>query len=378
LLHVLRVFPNVAVRIVAAPKPCVTRFDAAGSLYASYLPAIRRCRWAIAEAVPSDVHEFACGSFEDLMKRSGSGAPERQPKGNDGTNEGTGTVGSYHDIRLPDGRRLAFAQFGPADGLPVIGFHGGLSCRLETRFAASLCDELGVRLITPDRPGIGRSDTQPARRLVDWPSDVEALVDALGIQTFAAFGWSAGGPYALACGCFLSHRISRLATIAGIAPVNGPGEVKKLGLPADRMLFPLCRVAPRVAAVLLGLSRFQSRGMIVRSLLGALRTTGDPDVAILEPNFMPTIAESYREALRSGGFGTAWDYHILGGEWGFDLAQVRREVIVWHGERDGLLPVGHARRLVKTLPRATFNLAHGRGHFLPHTCFRDLLASLLD
>ena len=57
----------------------------------------------------------------------------------------------------------------------------------------------GVRLISPDRPGMGLSTYQPGRRLVDWPADVAHLTEALGIERFAVMGWSAGGPYAAVC-----------------------------------------------------------------------------------------------------------------------------------------------------------------------------------
>jgi pimeloyl-ACP methyl ester carboxylesterase len=45
----------------------------------------------------------------------------------------------------------------------------------------------------------GLSDFQPHRRLVDWPDDVSAFADALGLARCAVLGMSAGGPYVLAC-----------------------------------------------------------------------------------------------------------------------------------------------------------------------------------
>ena len=44
----------------------------------------------------------------------------------------------------------------------------------------------------PDRPGMGRSDFQPGRRIVDWPNDVLELATALGFDTFAVLGSSGG------------------------------------------------------------------------------------------------------------------------------------------------------------------------------------------
>ena len=46
----------------------------------------------------------------------------------------------------------------------------------------------GIRVIAVDRPGLGWSDWQPRRRVVDGPVDVTALADALGLQRFAVLG----------------------------------------------------------------------------------------------------------------------------------------------------------------------------------------------
>ena len=36
-----------------------------------------------------------------------------------------------YSLTLPDGRKLAYAEFGQPDGYPVLFFHGNLSSRLE-------------------------------------------------------------------------------------------------------------------------------------------------------------------------------------------------------------------------------------------------------
>src|SRR6478735_9158152 len=74
-------------------------------------------------------------------------------------------------ITLADGRRLAYLDAGDPDGRPVLCCQGGLSSRLDVLPAWPTAEALGVRLISPDRPGIGGSEFQPARVLLDWPGD---------------------------------------------------------------------------------------------------------------------------------------------------------------------------------------------------------------
>lgn len=93
----------------------------------------------------------------------------------------------------PDGRRLGFDEYGAPDGKPLFYFHGSPSSRLEARLYLSedLLQSLDVRLIAVDRPGMGLSDFQPNRRLLDFPKDLLALADHLKIDRFATL---AAGP----------------------------------------------------------------------------------------------------------------------------------------------------------------------------------------
>jgi alpha/beta hydrolase family protein len=88
-------------------------------------------------------------------------------------------------VTLADGRRLAYTEWGDPNGSPLLYFHGYPASRLmcpDERATLSA----GVRLIAPDRPGVGRSDVQEGRTIADWPADVDSLADALGIDRFPA------------------------------------------------------------------------------------------------------------------------------------------------------------------------------------------------
>jgi pimeloyl-ACP methyl ester carboxylesterase len=74
-----------------------------------------------------------------------------------------------HHLRLSDGRNLAYAEYGDPAGTAVIYFHGAPSGRLEpTLIGDDNWAALGLRIIAPDRPGMGGSSSQSGRRLIDW------------------------------------------------------------------------------------------------------------------------------------------------------------------------------------------------------------------
>ncbi|MFI4992541.1 MAG: alpha/beta fold hydrolase [Solirubrobacterales bacterium] len=66
-------------------------------------------------------------------------------------------------LRLCDGRNLGYAEWGSTDGDALLYLHGGLGSRLERHRMDERYRELGVRLITVDRPGHGLSTYQPTR-----------------------------------------------------------------------------------------------------------------------------------------------------------------------------------------------------------------------
>ena len=105
------------------------------------------------------------------------------------------TIMADHSITLRDGRRLSYLEFGALDGEPVLFFHGTPGSRLFYHPDESILINLGIRLITVDRPGYGRSDPKPNRTYLDWPDDVEQLVTKLKLDRFAIAGHSGGGPH---------------------------------------------------------------------------------------------------------------------------------------------------------------------------------------
>jgi pimeloyl-ACP methyl ester carboxylesterase len=139
----------------------------------------------------------------------------------------TAAVAPDQVLDLPDGRSLAWCEYGRPDGNPVLYFHGIPGSRIDGRLVADVTAEAGVRMIAPDRPGFGLSTLQAGKRsYVGWASDVERLADALEIGRFAIVGYSCGGPYALAAAAVLGHRVSQVAVVSGVAPSEMPGYSK--------------------------------------------------------------------------------------------------------------------------------------------------------
>src|SRR5207237_6471315 len=61
------------------------------------------------------------------------------------------------------------------------------------------------------------------RSVEDCAADVVAIADALGLERFATWGISGGGPHALACAGTADERLSAAASLAGVTPYGAEG-----------------------------------------------------------------------------------------------------------------------------------------------------------
>lgn len=284
---------------------------------------------------------------------------------------------SHHDnftINIAAGRHLGFAEYGNRHGRPVLYFHGGLSSRIDARVTHKACSATGIRLLAIDRPGIGLSTVAHNRRMVEWPTDVAHFLDAVGIRTADVIGWSAGGPYALACARLIPERIGTVITVGGMIPVNQPGRVRELGLAADRILFPLSRRSPKIAAMALRATQLAGRKLFYASMLRALTSPSDRALVASWP--VKDATDFFFEALRTGPDGTVEDYAILGGDWGFRLEDISKTVHVVQGVEDRLLPRDHAMELARGLPNSQLHWVKSAGHYVFHGQPESVLALL--
>jgi len=263
-------------------------------------------------------------------------------------------------IALPDGRRLAYAEFGDPQGRPVLFFHATPGYRRNSWATDAQLRSAGVRLIAPDRPGVGRSTPQPRRRLLDWPDDVRQLADALGLERFGVVGFSNGGPHAAACVYKLGQRISGTALVAPLPPLDAPGALRQLGVPG--WYYPLARRAPwALRAVYAGLVALARR---------------DPRRAerLLVSGMSPADQRLFGRAEWAGRFGADLagagsrgvvdDERLMPLPWGFKPEQVQGPVRLWLGEHDKLVPARVWLERPSSFPVCDTTVVAGAGHFL--------------
>jgi len=285
---------------------------------------------------------------------------------------------SIDDVTLPDGRTLAYAEYGTPEGHPVLYFHGAPSSRLDPLlYGDALFSEAGLRLIAPDRPGMGRSDPQRGRGFSDWPQDVLALADDLGLDRFSVLGSSGGCGYVAACAAMIPKRLHAAVAVSGAWRMDWPEAVDNLPVPL-KLFWTLARRAPLLLSAMLRMMQASFRGDRERIMAQQKRGLPPADYAVMvQPGRLEAFIGTFNEALAQGVKGPIWDMRLYVHEWDFDPGTITLPLHLFHGEQDLQVPVALARRMTRSLPTARLVTYPDDGHlstFVNH--FGEIAAAL--
>lgn len=239
-----------------------------------------------------------------------------------------------------DGRALMFAEYGPADGMPVLTFHGTPQCRLRVERTVAVVTDLGIRLISYDRPGCGGSDRMVGRTIADSARDARVILDAIGIERAAVHGGSGGTPPAMAFAALCPERVARLALQAPIAPRQRLGhEAWSSGQDAEtREYMARCLEGEEGAAT------------AIRAEVAALVDPADPDT------------DQYAEAVRQGPWGAVDDELAQLGNWGFEPEAIVAPTAIFYDPDETVLPPQHPRWLAEHIRNSTLVVSPTLGH----------------
>ena len=285
-------------------------------------------------------------------------------------------------VQLDKGGIVAFQEYGDPGGVPVIFCHGWPSSRTMAQLADEPARTLGVRIISPDRPGISGSSLQLDRKLSDWPSLVEQLVNKLEIEEFRILAISGGAPYAYATAISMPERVRAIAIVGGVIPFAELKDFKGL-LPLYRHMLGFYRNRPQLLRQLFFLARpfLSFRAPIrLRPLLLTMLLLRPCDAASLRDDAaFEAIFESQRRAWRGSVEGVLADARIYAEPWGFALEDVRVPVRLWHGIEDRAFAVRLAEEIANRFPNCNPRFIQNEGHYsLPIRHMPEILKDLIS
>ena len=282
-------------------------------------------------------------------------------------------------VRVGPLRRLGFAEFGPAEGRPVVWLHGTPGARRQIPQSARMrAEELGVRIIGIDRPGVGSSTPYRYRSLLDFATDLTRIADHLGFERFAIIGLSGGGPYALAACHALPDRVTVAAVLGGVAPTRGDDAPHGGFVGWMAPLGPLATVFR--APLSLGLTAFVWAVRPVASpafeLYAHISPEGDQRV-FARPEIKAMFLDDLLSGSRRGMAAPILDFLLFSRPWGFSVRDITVPVRWWHGDADPIVPLAHGRHVVSLIPGAELFIRPGESHLGGFGAADEVLTTLL-
>lgn len=273
------------------------------------------------------------------------------------------SCGAQGRIRLACGRRLGYAEHGNPAGPLVLYFHGTPGSRLDVGVVNEEALAAGVRLIALERPGIGLSDYDADREILDWPADVAAAADALGGSgaPFGVIALSGGAPYALACVCRMPRRLTHVAVVSGHAPMDAPGTCRG----NQDELIDLVTRRPHIATLGFKVASGQLHRKPQHFLekVSASWSPADRQMVMCRSDYRAAVIDTLHEATRCGSAGISTDVRLLGSPWGICLDRLPPAPIsIWHGGCDPIAPISMAHYFHRQLAGSELIVDHAAGH----------------
>ncbi len=285
---------------------------------------------------------------------------------------------SDHLLATRTGRKLELREYGDPAGHPVFFFHGLIGSHYQARYVADQAREHGLRIIAPNRPGVGASEFVERTSALDVIVDVEDLTKALRLDAFSVIGISGGAPYALATLLHFKERVRTVTLISGMGPsrlrgaLAGMDRRRRVALEIGSRFRHLARRGFEKAA-----QRFHAgHDRFLRTLI---RTWSRADQKVFERRdvyelFMKDLHQVF--TLGTGALGLAQELPIYR-NYGFALRDIPADprVVLWHGLADKIVPPAMAWQLATALPSAELHLVPG-GHFVAVEIAGEIIARL--
>ncbi|XP_047322007.1 uncharacterized protein LOC124925916 [Impatiens glandulifera] len=285
-------------------------------------------------------------------------------------------------LKLRDGRHLAYQEHGvPKINAThnIVFLHPFGSCRLDPNILTpEIAEELGVFLVSFDRPGYGESDPHPRRTMKSLALDVQELADHLKLgPKFYLVGFSMGGQAAWGCLKYIPHRLAGAALIAPVVNYWWPGFPNQLAKEAYYEQYPQDQWALRVAhyfpnwftywwntqkwfpssSVASGKGNYTTQDIqIIAGIMAA--SSGQTPRDMVTPTQQGRQESIFRDMMV--GFGK-WEFDPMELENSFDDGSVH----LWQGDEDGLVPTKLQRKIAEKLPWIQYHEVRGAGHLLP-------------
>ena len=282
-------------------------------------------------------------------------------------------------LRRPDGRTVAFSEWGDPSGTPLLRVPGTPGCRFNIRADRSGWAARNLWAITTERPGFGASSRLEGRGFNEPADDLAAILDDAAIERVHVIGGSGSAPHQLAFAARHPDRVRAMTILVGAAPVTDEEAATLVGINAEAHRLIRHDDLAGFRKLLTGI-----REQMVADPLAAFRDimakAPDADREVMaDPNWQAAFVVSTQEAMAQGVDGWYDEGLAIVRRWDdIDLGAVKTSVTWWHAASDANALFAAAERLVAQLPDARMvRFGDHEGHMAGYHREGEILDELL-
>lgn len=269
-------------------------------------------------------------------------------------------------ITLKPARPLEVHEYGDRRGHPVFFFHGLIGSHYQAYYVAEAAREAGLRIIAPNRPGVGQSEFVARKTPLEAVPDIEELARALRLDEFSVIGISGGTPYALAVLYRMADRVRTTTVISGMGPSRLPGALHGMDN-RRRLILAVGSRQPKMARQAFEQAARRFRHHPEPFLQRLISTWSPSDQKLFRRRevfdlFLKDLEQVFSNPKAAEGMAQELTLYR---NYGFALEDLPtdRRVTIWHGLTDNIVPPAMAWKMVQALPDAEAHLLPG-GHFM--------------
>ena len=272
------------------------------------------------------------------------------------------------NILLQDGRQLCYADFGDPEGIPLLYFSSMNMSRLELILLRKDLSALGIRLISVDGPGHGRSDLGPERTFTEYADDIAQLLDALQLDCVDVMSRSAGAPFALALASVYPDRVRQVVGVGGMPPFEIMGEHKsRMGvlsvINSLQMRAPML-VQPMLEFILNRVPPEDFFRYLTENNSNIYSICETDRQYVTHPDHIDYFVMLYVDSFRQGSAALIRSILMLNRNWDIAYENIRCPVHFWHGSEDVLFGEATMRAFVSQLPNGRMSVLEGGTHYM--------------
>lgn len=257
--------------------------------------------------------------------------------------------GGTRVFTLPDGRKMAYQIYGPAQGAPCLFIHNMLNGPNFPEDVIRDLHRLGLRFICPIRPGFGTSDMdsvskkQPGKAPDRFAADMQSFLKHLGCARVLAIGHMSGALFAFRLAQLNPELVQGICNISGAVPITEMRQIRSMHY-RQQVMALTARFTPRMLPTLLraGIAQIDAGG--AKGFLDALYRPGSPDRALAEhPEHRDKLFIGFRQIVQQGHWSFAIDSHNVVRDWSRYCAGLTQPVMLIHGAADPVVSLSSAQ-----------------------------------